>query len=70
MPHAVGLCQTCAFARVVRSARGGRFYLCRLSERDERFAKYPQLPVLQCAGYRKSAAGERAAGTRNVEETR
>jgi hypothetical protein len=50
-----GLCETCAFARVVVSARGSRFVLCRLSETDARFAKYPRLPVVECLGYEWAA---------------
>jgi hypothetical protein len=50
-----GLCPTCVFARVVESARGGRFTLCRRSETDARFPRYPALPVLECAGYEKAA---------------
>ena len=49
-----GLCATCAHANVVESRRGSRFHLCRLSEVDARFAKYPRLPVLMCAGYRRA----------------
>ena len=47
----IGLCATCRHARVVRSSRGGTFYLCRLAETDARFSRYPRLPVLRCAGY-------------------
>ena len=47
----VGLCRTCRHARVITTPRGSTFYLCRLSETDPRFAKYPRLPVIQCAGY-------------------
>jgi hypothetical protein len=47
----VGLCEQCADVRVIESTRGSAFYLCRLSERDPRFAKYPRLPVLVCPGY-------------------
>jgi hypothetical protein len=36
---------------MIRSARGSEFILCRKSEVDEAFAKYPRLPVLQCSGY-------------------
>jgi hypothetical protein len=43
---------------VVESARESRFYLCRLSERDERFRKYPALPVVECAGYEELVGGE------------
>ena len=54
-----GLCKTCVFARVVESARGSQFWLCRLSETDERFRKYPALPVLRCEGYEVSGEGKR-----------
>lgn len=47
----VGLCLDCNYARVVESERGGRFYLCRRSETDRGFRKYPPLPVLRCSGY-------------------
>jgi hypothetical protein len=47
----VGLCRTCAHARLITSARGSTFYLCRLSETDPRFAKYPMLPVIRCLGF-------------------
>jgi hypothetical protein len=50
-----GLCRTCAFARVIESTRGSRFTLCRCSEMDARFPRYPALPVLECAGYEKAA---------------
>jgi hypothetical protein len=51
----IGLCAACRHARVVQSARGSTFYLCRLAEVDARFARYPRLPVLKCAGYAASA---------------
>jgi len=47
-----GLCASCAHAQVVRSSRGSEFSLCRLSLSDERFPRYPVLPVHACAGYR------------------
>ncbi len=47
----VGLCMDCAFMRQLISDRGSIFYLCEKSATDERFPKYPRLPVLQCAGY-------------------
>jgi hypothetical protein len=47
----VGLCRACVHARVIVSARGSTFYLCRLSETDPRFDKYPRLPVVRCSGY-------------------
>jgi hypothetical protein len=48
-----GLCSSCAHAKVVESARGSLFLLCRLSLVDTTFRRYPPLPVLACAGYRR-----------------
>jgi hypothetical protein len=48
-----GLCADCLHARSVESRRGSVFLLCELSRSDPRFAKYPRLPVLSCAGYEK-----------------
>ncbi len=50
VPH-VGLCAICRHSKTVVSDRGSSFYRCLLSDQDSRFAKYPRLPVLQCAGY-------------------
>jgi len=47
----VGLCRMCGHARVIKSARGSTFFMCRLSESDPRFPRYPILPVLRCEGY-------------------
>jgi hypothetical protein len=47
----VGLCAACAHGRAVVSGRGSTFWLCQLSASDPRFAKYPRLPVLRCAGF-------------------
>ena len=49
----VGLCRTCRHAQAVTSARGSVFYLCRLSQQDPRFPKYPRLPVRRCDGYQE-----------------
>jgi hypothetical protein len=53
---AFGLCDDCQHARPIESAKGSRFLLCRLSESDPHFPKYPRLPVLSCAGYCPQAA--------------
>jgi len=47
----VGLCATCRHAKTVSSAKGSEFWLCRRSANDPRYAKYPRLPVLRCAGH-------------------
>ena len=63
MDAAAGLCATCQHARRIESARGSRFLLCARSADDPRFAKYPPLPVVQCAGYEEAATtGEGADG--------
>jgi hypothetical protein len=46
-----GLCGTCRNARVIQSKRGSTFLLCELSAVDDRFPKYPPLPVLACIGW-------------------
>ncbi len=55
--EAAGLCSSCAHGRVIESSKRSSFLLCRLSESDSSFAKYPRLPVLSCRGYtRKGSA--------------
>jgi hypothetical protein len=54
----IGLCATCGHVRVMQSSHGSTFYLCQKSETDRRFAKYPRLPVLRCAGYTLAAEDE------------
>lgn len=49
-----GLCADCANARRIESSRGSQFVLCELSRTDSQFPKYPRLPVLGCAGYKKT----------------
>jgi hypothetical protein len=49
-----GLCDTCAHARRVASARGSAFILCARSKDDPRFPKYPRLPMIRCAGFESS----------------
>jgi hypothetical protein len=49
-----GLCGTCMHARVIPSDRGAQFVLCEKSRTDPRFARYPRLPVLRCAGYEEN----------------
>ena len=47
-----GLCARCQHAKIVRSSKGSTFYLCRLSKTDDRFVKYPVLPVRSCSGFK------------------
>ena len=46
-----GLCGQCAHARAIVSGKGSTFWLCRRSERDPAYPRYPALPVLRCAGF-------------------
>jgi hypothetical protein len=57
----IGLCAACRHARIVHSSHGSTFYMCRLAETDPRFAKYPRLPVLRCAGYERVEEAEDSA---------
>jgi hypothetical protein len=50
-----GLCADCEYARRIESDRGSTFILCQRSATDSSFAKYPRLPVIQCAGYVRKA---------------
>jgi hypothetical protein len=51
---AVGLCDTCAYQRVVPNTRGSTFSLCNRSREDPAsYPRYPRLPVLSCAGYER-----------------
>jgi hypothetical protein len=61
-----GLCAGCVHARLVTSARGASFVLCGLARTDERFTKYPRLPVLACVGFEPSAPPRE---TRSDQET-
>jgi len=46
-----GLCATCGHARVIVTDRGSRFLLCGRSATDDRYPRYPRLPVTACPGY-------------------
>lgn len=49
--QAWGLCGRCRFRKENRNNRGSVFLFCRRSESDERYPKYPRLPVQRCDGY-------------------
>jgi hypothetical protein len=52
-----GLCETCTHVQIVRSSKGSSFVLCRLSEVDPSFRRYPTLPVITCRGYERGGEG-------------
>jgi hypothetical protein len=45
------LCDTCSHAREIVSGTGSRFLLCRKSQEDRHYPKYPPQPVRACAGF-------------------
>jgi hypothetical protein len=60
---AESLCERCAWLREVRTPKGSRFLLCRRSQTDPAYPRYPPQPVVRCAGYEPRAAlGEPADG--------
>jgi ketosteroid isomerase-like protein len=46
-----GLCDTCRHQKLVRNTRGSTFSMCERSKTDERYPKYPRLPVVECEGW-------------------
>ena len=54
-----GLCAECDHARVQRSAKGNEFWRCALADSDERFLRYPPLPVTACTGHAPGEPEER-----------
>ncbi len=50
-PVGAGLCDMCTHMQIVRSSKGSSFVLCRLSEVNPAFRRYPALPVTACPGY-------------------
>jgi hypothetical protein len=64
-----GLCRSCRWMRIVESGRGSRFYLCGRSRFDDRFARYPRLPVLRCVGYEPRLAPTGEPGPDSTEVT-
>jgi len=53
-----GLCGRCRHRRTVTSAKGSSFVLCRRSEHETRFPRYPRLPVLECPGFEDETVPE------------
>jgi hypothetical protein len=46
-----GLCDACTHQRLVRTGRGSLFSLCERSRTDDRYPKYPRVPVAACPGF-------------------
>lgn len=65
MSQEAGLCLRCRWGRRVESKRGSLFMLCGRAAEDERFPKYPKLPVTYCVGYEPGE--HRRSGGPNIE---
>lgn len=57
MTPPAALCASCRFARRIENRRGSAFWLCRRSDDDPRFPRYPKLPVLACPGHEPQHPG-------------
>lgn len=55
------LCEHCLHMQEVISGKGSRFLLCRKSQQDPRFPKYPPQPMLRCIGFESSSNSANAA---------
>lgn len=54
------LCESCLHLREVISGKGSRFLMCRLSQTDHRFQKYPPQPIVGCSGHKPAEEAERS----------
>jgi hypothetical protein len=46
-----GCCATCLHAKLTATRRGTAYLRCLRAEWDDRFARYPPLPVRDCPGF-------------------
>ncbi|HEY8082193.1 MAG TPA: hypothetical protein VIE64_01380 [Solirubrobacterales bacterium] len=51
-----GLCDSCALQQLVPNTRGSVFSLCLRSRTDQRYPRYPRVPVLSCPGHEPRTA--------------
>ena len=47
----LGLCTYCDWSKQIKTAKKSSFIMCNLSKIDQRYTKYPQLPLLECEGF-------------------
>ncbi len=48
-----GLCDSCRHQKLIHNTRGSTFSMCERSKTDERYPKYPRLPVVECEGWER-----------------
>ena len=53
-----GLCDSCKHQKIVKSGRGSVFSMCLRHRTDDRFPKYPRIPVESCPGYERRELSE------------
>ena len=59
-----GLCSHCRHQRLIPNTRGSVFSLCERSRTDDRFPRYPRIPVGSCVGFEERAPDRPAPGAR------
>lgn len=59
-----GLCASCRHHRTQTNSRGSVFHRCDRADEDDRFPRYPPIPVLRCPGHapHDDATGPEEAG--------
>jgi hypothetical protein len=48
-----GLCDSCKYQKLIHNTRGSTFSMCLRHRTDQRFPKYPRVPVGACPGYER-----------------
>jgi hypothetical protein len=48
-----GLCDHCRHQKLIGNTRGSTFSMCERSKVDDRFPKYPRIPVGECPGFER-----------------
>ncbi|WP_320669885.1 hypothetical protein [Patulibacter defluvii] len=61
MPSPFGLCDRCLHQRLIRNTRGSTFSLCGRSKTDDRFPRYPRMPVQACPGFEAGRGQEQSS---------
>ena len=54
-PIELGLCRDCSHGKRIETRHGSVFLLCLRSIDDDRYRRYPRLPMVACPGYERRA---------------
>jgi hypothetical protein len=57
----IGLCVNCLHLRSQQTRRGAVFYRCARADDDDRFMRYPPVPVRRCLGFETDVEKDRGA---------